>query len=187
MRRRLGIAVDTHLVVGWADDPTPADLRSFVGVLAAVESGQKPTPSGLWLGGPPDALRVMEAEAKRADFEVVLHHRAETSVDARLCGDVLFIPVSSRSTAQVREALVTGLTSVSYTPCGLDDPGHVVVPPSPNSIAVAAVTEALARTRDRDKRAALAAEHYDVRPWVDRFLPEVHQLANRPRRPIRPA
>lgn len=180
VRRRLGISVDGALIVGWSDDPTPAALRSFVGVLNTVGDGPDQAPNGLWLGGPPDALRIMEAEAERLSTRIRLHHRIATSVDARLCGDATFLPDSSRSTVEVREALVTGMAVVSHTSCGLKDPSVVVVPSDSNSDAAAALADAMAG--GRNQRSAQAIDRYDVRPWVDRFLPVMRHLASRPPR-----
>ena len=132
----------------------------------------------LWLGlddDLPDARRLDE-EAERCGVADRFTRRPVSSIDTRLCGDVVMLPYRSEgSTTEVREALVTGAAVVTFPVWDLSDPAIRVVPDLDVPAAAAAVAAALGD--DRDHLARAAVERFDVRPWVDRFLAELRESA----------
>ena len=123
----------------------------------------------------PDARRLDE-EAERCGVADRFARRPVSSVDTRLCGDVVLLPYRSEgSTTEVREVLVSGAQVVTFPVWDLSDPGIRVVADLDVEAAAGTVSDCL--DADRDALAEEATQRYDVRPWVDRFVAALTELA----------
>lgn len=171
VRKRLGLPADGLLVVGWGEHAWFDGPDMFVRTIWNLRERHGFDAQGMWAGSDDDGevAAVLEDEAGRCGLSDHVSHQPRSTVDVRLCGDVVLLPYRDDGELRyVHEAAVTGCEVITFPVWRSADPMlHMV-----DHLDIDAAAEAIigACESDRADRSATARELLDVGPFVDALL-----------------
>lgn len=171
VRTRLGLPTDGLLVVGWGDHAWFDGPDMFVRTIWTIRERLGVDAHGLWVGSDDDGevAAVLEDEAQRCDLADRITHRAHSSIDVRLCGDVVLLPYRDDGELElVHQAAITGCEVITFPVWRTTSPTLHTVEHLDLEAAAAAVVEAA--SGDRAARAKAASDSLDIAPFVDDLL-----------------
>lgn len=171
VRKRLGLPADGLLVVGWGEHPWFDGPDMFVRTIWNLRERHGVDAHGLWAGADEDGevAAVLSDETARCGLSEHLTHRPRSTIDVRLCGDVVFLPYRDDGHLEyVHQAAITGCEVVSFPVWATPSPGLRLV----DHLDLEAAAEALAEAAggDRPARAASSSAELDIAPFVDDLL-----------------
>lgn len=171
VRKRLGLPTDGLLVVGWGEHTWFDGPDMFVRTISSLRERHGTDAHGLWVGGDDagEVAALIDDEVSRCGLSGHLTHEPRSTIDARLCGDVVFLPYRDEGELEwVQQAAITGCEIVTFPVW------HAVVPGlrPVDHLDLEAASEAImaAAGGDRTARAAAASDALDVAPFVDDLL-----------------
>jgi hypothetical protein len=174
VRRRLGVPADGLLVVGWGEHAWFDGPDLFVRAIWSLRERLGVDAHGLWVGGDSgdEVAAVIEDEIARCHLTGHVTHRPRSTIDSRLCGDVVFLPYRDEGDVELlRQAAITGCQIVTFPVWDTAVPGlrpvdHLDLEAAGDAIVAAAA-------EDRSTRAVAAGAALDVAPFVDDLLDAV--------------
>jgi hypothetical protein len=171
VRGRLGLPADGLLVVGWGEHAWFDGPDMFVRTIWNLRERHGVDAHGLWVGGDGDGevAALIDDEVSRCGISGHLTHVPRSTLDARLCGDVVLLPYRDEGEIEwVREAAITGCEIVTFPVWHTAVPGLRAV----DHLDLEAASEAIlaAAGGDRTARAEAASSALDVATFVDDLL-----------------
>lgn len=173
VRSRLGLPADGLLVVGWGEHAWFDGPDMFVRAIWYLRERHDVDAHGLWVGDDEgDVAAVVDDESTRCGLSEHVTHGPRSTIDARLCGDVAFLPYRDEGDLRsVHEAAVVGCPVVTFPVWPSNDPTLRTVDHLDLEAAAVAIVEA--SQVDRSAATAAASARLDVGPFIDDLLDAV--------------
>lgn len=163
----MSVPTDAPIVLGWGDDGWIDGPDLFIRGMWTLEARFGHRPTAVWLDGSRDEYgrERLRAEAERCGLGDRYFLCTQPPPEAKLCGDVTFLPVRARLDADdVARAITAGSRVVTFEAAGTEGLPASTVPDLDLETAAAELAAALEKGRSQDVLSS------DVSAWVDRFL-----------------